>query len=210
MRGVGKSRCAASAAEAALASARQKLLHARAKREPPARDDKILTAWNGLAVKGLVKVSLQLDEPRWLDAAMSCVDFIRRELWDGNRLYATWRGSAKTPGFLDDYANLLDALLTLMAAHWRESDAAFALTLADQTLELFEDKAHGGFYFTAETKNLIHRPKPTTDDALPPGNAVEHQFPQLIRDNARRSMGGDVDIADEALIDFEFANRKLF
>ncbi len=155
-----------------LSSARAKLLTARRERTPPGLDDKLLTAWNALAVKGLVKAAVVLDEPAWLDAACRCVDFLRDACWVDGTLYATWKGSPGYRGYLDDYANLLDALLVLLSARWRAEDAEWALALADAAIERFEDSEHGGFFFAAEDADLIHRPKPTLDDALPPGNAT--------------------------------------
>jgi len=157
-----------------LADARRKLFEARAERVPPDLDDKVLTSWNGLAVAGLAKAGVQLGHPEWIEAAQHCVDFLRASVWDGKRLNATWKdGQARFEGYLDDYANLLTGLLALLAAHWRETDAAFARALADCVIDNFFDQAQGGFYFTAhDHESLIYRPKPTLDDALPPGNGV--------------------------------------
>ena len=89
-------------------------------------------------------------------------------------LFATWKdGRARYPGYLDDYANLLDALLVLLEAQWRDADARFATQLADALIENFRDEDRGDFYFTSHrAEPLIHRPKPTLDDAQPPGNGV--------------------------------------
>ena len=161
-------------AEALLASAKQKLFQERQKRERPGLDDKVLTSWNALAVKGLAKAGMVLGEPAWLEAATDALDFIRAELWRNGALFATWRdGAAKHPGYLDDYANLLDALITILQARWRDEDAAFAVQLADKALQSFMDEEAGGFFFTAHDHEvLISRPKPTSDDAQPPGNGV--------------------------------------
>ena len=88
--------------------------------------------------------------------------------------YATWRdGRARHPAYLDDYANLLDGLLALLQVRWRDADTAFAKSLADTVLARFYDNDGGGFYFTAhDHERLIHRPKPSIDDAMPPGNGV--------------------------------------
>ena len=167
-------------ADALLASGKAKLMAARAQRERPALDNKLLTAWNGLAIKGLAKAGMRLAEPDWVAAATAAADFLRRQVWSGGKLFATWQvapgktaGTAKHPGYLDDYANLLDGLLALLAARWRDSDAEFALALADAALDEFFDSEQGGFFFTAnDHERLIHRPKPTMDDALPPGNGT--------------------------------------
>ena len=161
-------------ADALLASAKQKLFQERQKRERPGLDDKVLTSWNALAIKGLAKAGMVLGEPAWLDAATDALDFIRAELWRDGTLFASWRsGQAKHSGYLDDYASLIDALTVLLQARWRDEDAAFALALADKALAGFMDAEAGGFFFTAhDHEALISRPKPTTDDAQPPGNGV--------------------------------------
>ena len=161
-------------AAALLTSAKKKLFNERAKRVRPGLDDKILTGWNAMAIKGLTKAAAALDEPAWLEAATRAADFIRAELWRDGVLFATWKaGAAKHPGYLDDYANLIDALVTLLEARWRDEDAAFALALADQVIDRFMDEEPGGFFFTGEGHEaLIARPKPSLDDAQPPGNGV--------------------------------------
>jgi uncharacterized protein YyaL (SSP411 family) len=161
------------AANDLLASARRKMLAARELRVRPGLDDKVLTAWNGLAIKGLARAGSRLGQSRWLDAAAQAADFARARLWRDGMLYATWQGAPRYPAYLDDYANLLDGLIALLGARWREEDAAFACKLADGALERFYDADRGGFFFTAhQHETLIHRPKPTMDDALPPGNGV--------------------------------------
>ena len=165
---------APSRADELLASAKRKLFEERATRVRPGLDDKVLTSWNALAIKGMVKAAVALDEPAWLHAATQAADFIRNRLWRNGVLFATWKdGTAKHRGYLDDYANLVDALLALLSAQWRDTDARFALDLADALLDDFLDRQQGGFYFTAHAgERLIHRPKPMIDDAQPPGNGV--------------------------------------
>ncbi|MBX3707919.1 MAG: thioredoxin domain-containing protein [Pseudomonadales bacterium] len=161
-------------ADRLLASARAKLLARRATRTPPAVDDKVLAGWNGLAIKGLARAAGVLDEPAWLEAARTAMDFLRTQLWRDGVLYACWAGGRATqPAFLDDYANLIDALLALLAAGWRETDARFAIDLGDALLRDFEDREHGGFWFTRhDHEPLIHRPKPTLDEAQSAGNGT--------------------------------------
>ena len=164
------------AANELLAAARAKLLTERESRVRPGLDDKILTAWNGLAIKGLAKAGMRLHEPRWILAAQRAADFASEKLMVDGRLFATWKGEPKHPAYLDDHANLIDGLLDLLAASWRDTDARFAVALCDAALERFYDTKDGGFYFTAhDHETLIHRPKPTMDDALPPGNGVMAQ-----------------------------------
>ncbi len=164
-------------AETLLASAKAKLFAERSKRVLPALDNKILTAWNGLAIKSMAKASVAMGEPSWLASAQRAADFVRENCFDGSRLFATWcEGRTQYAGYLDDYANMLDALLTLLSAQWRRTDIETALAVADTLIEQFFDIEHQCFYFTANDQEaLIHRPKPTMDDALPSGNGVAAQ-----------------------------------
>jgi uncharacterized protein YyaL (SSP411 family) len=161
-------------ADSALASAKAKLFAERSTRVRPGLDDKILTAWNGLAITGLACAGSQLGRRGWVEAAQQCADFLREQVWIDGRLMATWTdGRARFPGYLDDYANLLNGLLALLAADWRQVDAEFAFQLAETVISHFHDEERGGFFFTAhDHESLIYRPKPTMDDAQPPGNGV--------------------------------------
>ena len=159
---------------ALIESARAKLLKARELRLWPARDEKILTAWNALMIKGLAIAARVLHRSDLADAATACVDLLRRSLWRDGRLLATYKdGRAHLPGYLDDYAFLADALLELLQTRWRSSDLEFAKALTDVLLSQFEDGEVGGFFFTAaEHEQLIHRTKSYSDDATPSGNGV--------------------------------------
>ena len=157
-------------------SAKTKMLAVRSHRIAPATDTKILAAWNGLAIKGMLRANQQLKEDRWLHSAFAALDFAEQQLWDDRqkRLYATWhQGQVKHLAYLDDYANLIDATLTALATQWRDKDVAFIHNLADTAIELFFDGKQGGFFFTAhDHETLIYRPKPTSDEAVSPGNAT--------------------------------------
>src|SRR6202034_2938246 len=157
---------------AVLDSARGKLLAARNLRVWPARDEKILTAWNALMIKGLAIAARVLHRPDLADAAAAAVDFIRHTLWRDGRLLATYKdGRAHLPAYLDDYAFLADALLELLQTRWRSSDLQFARQLTEVLLSQFEDPQSGGFFFTAaDHEQLLHRSKTYADDALPSGN----------------------------------------
>jgi uncharacterized protein len=159
---------------ALLASARAKLLQARTLRVWPARDEKILTAWNALMIKGLAIAARVLHRPDLADAAAAAVDFIRHTLWRDGRLLATYKdGRAHLPAYLDDYAFLADALLELLQTRWRSSDLQFARQLTEVLLSQFEDPQNGGFFFTAaDHEQLIHRSKTFSDDSMPSGNGV--------------------------------------
>jgi uncharacterized protein YyaL (SSP411 family) len=162
------------ALSALLDSARHKLLAVRKQRPWPGRDDKILTAWNALMIRGMALSARYLDEPEYEQSATQSVDFIKNTLWQDGKLLASYKdGKAHLNAYLDDYAFLLDALLELLQVRWRSEDLSFARELADSLLENFEDRQNGGFWFVAhDHEKLIQRPKSYTDDAIPGGNGV--------------------------------------
>ena len=157
-----------------LHSARQKLLAQREQRVRPGRDEKILTAWNGLMIKGMAAAGRWLGREDFIRSAQQAVDFIRGSLFPHERLLASYKdGQARLMAYLDDHVFLLDGLLELLQAQWRTEDLQFAIQLAELLLSHFEDRQHGGFYFTADDhEQLIHRPKPSMDEATPAGNGV--------------------------------------
>jgi uncharacterized protein YyaL (SSP411 family) len=162
-------------AERRLASARASLFKAREMRVRPGRDDKVLTAWNGLMIKGLASAGRILEREDWIDAADRAFEFLRRELCvEESRLLATFKdGKAHLNAYLDDYAFLLDAGLELLQCRWRTDRLNWLLQLADQLLARFEDRKQGGFFFTSDDhEELIQRPKTLIDESMPSGNGV--------------------------------------
>lgn len=161
-------------AQKRLASARIKLLIERESRVHPSRDEKILTSWNGLMIKGMAHAGRIFGCNEWVHSAAHAVDFIRSTLWRDGRLLATYKnGNAHLNAYLDDYAFMLDGLLELLQAEFRQSDLDFSIELAEVLLEQFEDKQTGGFFFTShDHEKLIHRPMPSHDNATPSGNGV--------------------------------------
>jgi len=161
-------------AQARIAAAKAALFAAREARIRPGLDDKILTSWNALAIAGLARAARAQDEPRWVDLASAATDALRRTAWRDGRLLATRKGErAHLNAYLDDYAFLLAALLELLQARFRPEDYAWARKLADVLLDAFEDRTHGGFFFTShDHERLFHRTKPGHDNATPSGNGV--------------------------------------
>ncbi len=157
-----------------LMSGRPKLLAARNQRVWPGLDDKILTSWNALMIRGLAIAARVLDRPDLADAAAAAVDFLRTDLLVDGRLLATFKdGRARLNAYLDDYAFLLDAVVELLQTRWNTAHLHFAIQLADGLLERFEDRERGGFWFTAhDHETLLHRSKPFGDEAMPSGNGV--------------------------------------
>ncbi|MCP4001025.1 MAG: thioredoxin domain-containing protein [Gammaproteobacteria bacterium] len=163
-----------STTHALIDSAQTKLLAARNKRIWPGRDEKILTAWNALMIRGLAMAGRSLNREDLITAAANTVDFIQQEMVINGQLLASYKdGQARFDAYLDDYAFLLDAILELLQARWNSQHLKLATTLAEQLLNNFADKENGGFYFTSiHHEKLIHRTRSFSDDSLPSGNAI--------------------------------------
>ena len=159
---------------ARLDAARAKLLAARVQRVWPGRDEKVLTSWNGLMIRGMARAAAVFENGAWLASAQRAADFIRAALWRNGRLLATYKdGRAHLNAYLDDHAFMLDGLLELMQAEFRIEDYRFACELADLLLSQFEDRDQGGFFFVShDHEKLIHRTKPGPDNATPSGNGI--------------------------------------
>ena len=157
-----------------LEQAKTILFQQRQQRISPGRDEKILTAWNALMIKGLAVAGRIFACQDYLQAAEQALDFVKNKLWVNGHLLVTYKdGQAKLNAYLDDYALLIDAILSLLQARWRDSDLIFAITLADVLLNEFADVQQGGFYFTAHNhESLISRPKSFADESLPSGNGI--------------------------------------
>ncbi len=154
-----------------LEGARQSLFLAREKRIHPHKDDKILTAWNGLMIKGAQVLGKDL----YLKAAAKAADFVLTRLMrkDG-RLLARYRaGEAAHLGYLDDYAFLIWGLIELYSAGGRPRYLKTALRLQEEQESLFSDEENGGYYLTgSDAEELLFRPKESYDGALPAGNSI--------------------------------------
>ncbi len=163
------------AAEAGLAASRAKLLKRRATRAQPARDDKALAAWNGLAIGAFADGSRWLaDGERLLAIAVGAAGAIVAGLLrpDG-RLGRSWKDGRSTgEGVLEDYAHLADGLLALYEASSDERWFTIARSLADTILKRFADP-NGGFFDTADDHEaLVTRPKDVQDNAVPAGSSM--------------------------------------
>ncbi len=158
-----------------LAESRAKLFAAREPRIHPAKDDKVIVAWNGLMIDAMARAGAALGEQRYIDAAVKAADFLLTELRrEDGRLLHTWRlGQAKLDAYLDDYANLANGLISLYEATFEARHLDEAIALMQTVLEHFADGKGGGFYYTADDQEaLIVRSKDYTDNAVPSGNAM--------------------------------------
>jgi len=160
---------------ARLDSARQQLWLARATRPAPLRDDKIITAWNGLMISAFARGAFVLKNPGYARRAAEAARFVLSHVSDDNgrllRVHAG--GSGRHQAVLDDYAFMIGALLDLHEATselpWLEQAKALQ-ALQDR---LFADQEHGGYFMTAsDGEQLMVRDRPSWDGALPSGNSV--------------------------------------
>jgi uncharacterized protein YyaL (SSP411 family) len=161
------------ATHAALAPQRAALYAARARRSPPFRDEKVLAAWNGLALSGLAVAGRVFAAPPYIDAAARAATFLLERMRPGGRLARSHKdGRNGVAGFLDDYAFVCAGLIDLFEAtsdrRWLEQ----AIALADETERLFADPAGGWFMAAADHERLIAREKPAYDGAEPSGTSV--------------------------------------
>nr|WP_294548265.1 thioredoxin domain-containing protein [uncultured Rhodopila sp.] len=161
--------------EAALAGARAVLFRAREKRVRPARDDKVLADWNGLAIAALARASAVFAQPVWLERAREAFGFILANMTDprGGVAHAWRLGRVTAAGLIDDQAAIARAALALHEATGEPSYADVAIRLADAARDAFSD-SHGGFYTTASDASDVPltRPRTAADDATPAGSAV--------------------------------------
>ena len=153
---------------------RELLLERRSGRVRPGLDDKRLTSWNALMISALGEAGAVLEEPRYLDAATACADFVLGDLRDDERrlLRSFNAGQARLGAYLEDHAFLLEALLTLYEATFDERYFSEARELADQILARFADTRRGGFFSTpTDHEALIARRKDLEDTPIPSGSS---------------------------------------
>ncbi len=157
-----------------LTSAKTKLLKERDARKQPARDDKVLCAWNALMIHSMAQAGRQLKNQTYINSAITAVDFIYNTLWKNQRLLVSYKdGKANLNAYLDDYAYLLQALIEILQAKWNNTYFQWALEIAESLLDNFEDTSNGGFFFTShDHESLLYKSKIFADDAMPNGNAV--------------------------------------
>jgi uncharacterized protein YyaL (SSP411 family) len=149
------------------------LLEARSSRIRPATDDKVLVMWNALMLKAFAEAGRYLNRQDYLQVAIRNARFLLINLYTKNRLHRSWReGQAKHNAYLEDYAGLILALLSLYQSDPNPEWYAAAVKLADEMVEHFSDP-NGGFFDTRDDHEaLLVRPKDIQDNATPSGNAL--------------------------------------
>jgi len=153
---------------------RDLLFRERDKRVKPGRDDKILTAWNGLMLRSFSEAAIALGREDYRQAAVRNAEFLLSKLRIDGRLLRSYRdGQARFNGYLEDYACLMDGLISLYEATFDSAWIREAEQLAVTMIKKFGDPSGAGFYFTSEDhESLIHRPREFNDNAAPSGNSA--------------------------------------
>ena len=158
-----------------LAAARAKLLAVRDTRVRPARDEKVLTSWNALMIRGMAISARALARPELADSAARALDFLRRTHWRDGRLLATSKdGEAHLNAYLDDYAYLADAILELQQVRFRADELQLRAGAAGGVAAALRGCGRRGFllHLRLTHETLIHRSKTFGDDATPAGNGI--------------------------------------
>jgi hypothetical protein len=160
--------------ERAIVEIRRRLFEARERRVKPARDEKILAAWNGMMIGALAEGYRALGDERYLKAAAGGAEFVMTRLWDGHALKRSYKdGVARFNGYLEDYALFAGSLIDLYEASLDGRYLELARTMADAILARFLDAEKGGFFFTsADHEQLITRSKAVFDGSTPSGNSA--------------------------------------
>ncbi len=150
-----------------------RLLEVRSRRVPPTKDDKVLVSWNALMLTAFAEAGRALGKQEYIDAATRNGDFILGNMHTGGRLFRSWReGVARHAAYLEDYAGLALALLSLYQANPNPCWYQGALGLVQEMLSHFSDPI-GGFFDTRDDhETLLYRPKEMQDNATPSGNAL--------------------------------------
>jgi len=157
-----------------IAAINERLCQVRRQRAHPLRDEKILTAWNGLMISAHAQAGLILGNSDYIDRAVRAAKFILEHLYINQRLYRSYKdGQARHNAYLDDYAFLIAALLDIFEATYDLQWLKKALALDETLAKHYEDMENGAFFMTADDHEvLIAREKPANDGAMPSGNSV--------------------------------------
>ena len=177
-----------------VAASRKKLFEARSKRIRPGLDNKILASWNGLMLKGLCEAYRAFNKAEYLIIALKNADFIVNNLIKDGRITRVYNSLSKEEGrgevaFLDDYANVIEALIALYEVTFDEQWLTHAVLLTDSSIAHYYDMASGIFFLTADDdEQLIARKSEIMDGVIPASNSVMARNLQklgLLFDNAQ-------------------------
>lgn len=151
----------------------KKLFDIRKKRVPPFKDTKILASWNGLMIEAMARAGMAFDDDVYIDSAIRAADFILDKMTDENEILCSiYKEDQKPHGFLGDYANVANGLISVFEATRDISYLHSAIKLANKMIDLFWEEDSERFYMTEKSgETLFVRPKDEYDGAMPSGNA---------------------------------------
>ena len=156
---------------------RSALFAAREQRVHPGRDDKVLTAWNALALRAFAEAGAALQRTDWIDIARECAEFLCAELIRDGVVLRTWKdGEAKITGFLEDVSFLADALLVLYEATGEPRWFTEARRMAQSIVERYHDPALGYCDTASDAAPLLVRPRSLDDNPIPAGQSIAAQL----------------------------------
>jgi uncharacterized protein YyaL (SSP411 family) len=157
----------------ALEEVKEKLLVARSKRIRPGLDDKVLTGWNAMTIHGLLDAYAAFEEPLFLDMAISNIEFLEKNLID-KKVYRSFKGKrSPVEGFLEDYAFLIQAYLSLYQSTFNEDWLDKAKQWTEYAQDYFFDPSDGYYHFSSnQAEELIARKKDIFDNVIPSANGV--------------------------------------
>lgn len=152
----------------------QKALQVRGSRIRPGLDDKILTGWNGLLIKGLADAAMAFNEAEFLNLATGCASFVKDKVWHGDVLHRSYKnGQPKLHGYLEDYAATVDGCTRLYEATFDPQWLAFAHQLLERVMDEFFDPEEQLFFYTSSSgEKLIARKKEVFDNVIPSTNSM--------------------------------------
>lgn len=159
--------------EKSLRHATGKLMAARAERVRPGMDDKVLSGWNGIMLRGLIDAYQAFDEEKFLTLARNNAEFLVNEMMDGDQLYRSYKnGEASIQAYLEDYAFVIDGLTALYQVTFEEKWISRARSLTEFVITHFYDESEGLFFYTANhSEKLIARKKEVFDNVIPASNS---------------------------------------
>jgi hypothetical protein len=157
-----------------LKSGSEKLLKVRSTRITPGLDDKVLVSWNALMITAFAKGFRVTNNPKYIDAAKTCISFIENNLFENGKLLRTYKNkTAKIDGYLEDYSYFVNALLDVFEIEPDTKYLKLALELGSHLIDHFWDSKNNSFFMTSDDhEKLIIRPKSNYDLSLPSGNSV--------------------------------------
>ncbi len=157
-----------------FATQRKRLLEVREKRVKPARDDKVLTDWNGMMIAALAFAGPVLQHSEWVSVAEKAFAFICDKLGEGDRLYHTYRaGKRQHSGFSDDYAQMARAALLLFETTQEKTYLERAITWTRVLNEEYWDLTLGGYVFSPQRDEPVHvKIRTANDGQTPAANAI--------------------------------------